>query len=270
MIDKYRAPPTGELVYIGPKPHFDLASRKAYFAPDEAANFDLRNASIQFRMKACPEYVAPWMTKFASLGVHYMETDGEILDGIRDISERIEGGMFIHGSIRKSVRWSAAASAIRHLTIYDSEVFFDETSFPKLEFLNARKDKAGKLLNYVSSHQLKHLGISGFDRVVIEAAGAIESLQISGSTDTHVDFDEKPSVTDLWVHNLKSMEDVSFLARLPNLERLKIYYCGKIADFSPLLKLNALKDVDVVQQGQPKDMATFRALAESGVKISGL
>lgn len=269
MTENYSAPPHMDLVYIGPSGRIDPAFRRASFNPDEAEKFDIRGAAIQFRMAKHPEHIARWVPRLASFGVTYMDTDGAIIGSLRDVVDRLDDGLFIQGPVKKSVRWIGAQSNIRFLTLYDSEIFFDETSFPKLEALKAKKDKTGKLFNYVSHHQLKHLDLSGYDYDVIEAAGDITSLQIAGAMDRHLELPPKPGITDLWLHNLRSLEDVEFVAQLPNLERLKIYYCKKVIDYSPLLKLSRLKRVEIIQQGTPNDAATFHTLAASGVQISG-
>jgi hypothetical protein len=271
VVDKYPVPSASDFVYIGPPPHFDVSTRRAYFAPDEASRYDISNAAVDFRMKAAVGDLPAWLPRLAERGIYYLQTDGEILNSLKDVIRHIEYGLFVDGKVPKSVNWKDVESGLKYLWINDAEVFFNENSFASVEFLKAKVDKSGKLLGFVSKNEgLDHLGISGFDRQVIDAARTISSLQISNANDRSIDFDEKPGLTELWVHNLKSLETIEFARRLPDLKGIKIYYCKKVADFSPLLSLDNLEAVEIIQQGDPKDTETLKKLAERGVKIEGV
>lgn len=227
MPDRFPVSNYDEFVHIGPARYLHAASRRAFFGPEDADQFDLPNACIEFDMGDHTDFIAAWALRLASFRIHYLKADGALIDDLAEVVRHVSYGLFIDDAIRKSIRWTRTTSNIRYLFINRSEIFFDKTSFPKLEFLHAKIDGTQKLRDYVSNHQLVHLGLVGFQRDVIDVSGTIESLQISGSREKRLDFDDKQSVADLWLHNLTALENLDFLLRLPNLQHLKIYYCKK-------------------------------------------
>lgn len=265
-----KVPAASELVYIGPPPGWDPSSRLAFYGEEEAGQYHHPNANVQFRVRD-KSRVASWVERFKQFGLNYINFEGELSAELSSLFPEITFGFSMFGTKSSCKSYDGPPCRLDYIWLDKHPVYFTRVNFPSLRFLSARVDSSGKLCAFIGDNaSLKHLGITGYDEEVVNNCGGICSIQIADAKIETVNLmSDNPNITTAWLHNLSGLSTVAFLEKWPSLKHLKIFYCPKVTDFSPLLALQNLEKVELVTNKPPKDLSLLLELRNRGVEMGG-
>ena len=127
---------------------------------------------------------------------------------------------------------------------------FTAVTFPNLRHLELRFDGKRSMFPVLRDlSRLHSLSIGpNRDPEIFEAVGAkaLAVLNLAGGAiDSLAGIERLRSLSAVGLRSLDKLKDISALPKLPKLKDVMITWCGKLSAFDPLLRLAALKYLDI-------------------------
>lgn len=234
----------------------------------------IRRPDIQFRVSGQIHFPLPkgWDLSFLSLlpdtrrlsldSFSCFDTDLTILKSLKKLNELC---IYIY-EVKDYSFIKDLTSEIEDLTIHaEMRSGRAKLDFKWLQHLTKlRKLSLGKIdgnLESISTHEnLRDLTLRGMNKKNLSFLNQmkLESLTISWCNVDKIDWDTLQGITtlrSLTLFNIKKMDDISFVTKLPNLERLEMIWMGAIVRLPDMSALTNLKEVIIDTANRLEDIS---------------